>query len=105
MRGFDISGTCNSCGRHTKVTDQTLPEEESLQIKEALLLLCHYHEGHTFELGEGDVPRIVPIEAKAEAEEPDFDRDAEYPGVVPLKPSKGERNNKHPRDRQSRQHA
>ncbi len=60
MRSFDVSGTCNKCGCETRVLDQTLPPEEKDKLKEAMILLCHFHGDHTFELGEGDAPRIAP---------------------------------------------
>lgn len=61
-----MSGTCNKCGCETRVLDQTLPPEEKDKHREAMILLCHFHGDHTFELGEGDAPRIVPSAMSAE---------------------------------------
>lgn len=70
MRLFEVSGVCQHarCGltRVPQLLHLTGPDEE--RDAEALLFLCHYHDGdgHTFRLHEGDRPIIVPYMKKEE---------------------------------------
>lgn len=67
MRLFEVSGTC-TCGLFTKVPDYLhLTGSEEDRVRETLLFLCHHHEGdHTFQLGEGETPHIVPYVTQEE---------------------------------------